>query len=201
MLSDEQKGSWGVVCRSESSLALYWLPAREAAWTRLSADELDTVFSRNRRCRVRLAENGRDSRPVSLIGVAEVRNEFAVLGIGKELAVQVLAQRSEAGEIARYLVETRGSHVALEVEAYGETTFEEGQPILVEVIRRGVGPGGHPTITAVPVGKKRYFLDLPAWMVDGRREPGTRAPSFKSTLAGWMSLRSSPVTATSKSKI
>ncbi len=186
VLGGEQKIPSGVVCRSESSLALYWLPAREAAWTRLSADELEKVFARNRRCRVRLSENLCDSPSISLIGVAEVRHELAALGIGKELAVQVLARRGDgSGEITRYVVETRGSHIALEVEAYGETSFEEGQPILVEVIRRSLGPGSQPMITAVLVGKKRYFLDLPAWMVDGRREPKTLRSEFKDYL-GWL---------------
>lgn len=188
VLSDEtRKGSpRGVVCRGRASRALYWLPAKEAAWATLSAAELALVFKAGETLKVRLRsspEAEQISPSLSLIDLAEVRKELVGLGVGKEMTVRVLARRpSEPDRPARYLVRTLSSRVVLECETYDDESLEPGQDIPVEVVRRRRGLGVHPFVITVPVGRKRYSLDLPSWMLDEHRERGTLRPAFREYL-------------------
>jgi hypothetical protein len=174
----------GAICRT-NSLALYWLPAREAGWTSLSQEELTLVARRNwkyRACVIR--PEGRDEIFLSLIRLPEVWKEFSALCIGKELAVQVLRRRSAEGTTAtRYLVETRGSRIALEVESPDGQELGIDQLILVEVVQCGIIAGGQPNVHAVPVGERRYTLDLPMWMM--KEPPKVIRHEFRDFLS-WM---------------
>jgi len=177
VLQDDIQRETGLICRSVDSMALYWLPINQAAWTNLSVAEFRSLFRSKGRFKVR-AINKNGITYVSVLAVQDVYEEAKSLTIGKELIVKFVRQsETNDNDKQRYLVESFTTQVILDLEIYDHQRLEQEELIPVEVARHI--KGAPDLITVVPVGKKQKFLDLPTWMIEELPEPGQRRKALR----------------------
>lgn len=180
--------SSGLACRSLTTQSLYWLPAQDVAWTRLTVDELRDVFVESDfpfRAQLRPDDAGREV--LSITRSPDAIAELRALHVDDELSVKVIRKRAGAGGTSQfYLVSTYGSGIVMvcrsdDPEKSGELTVDTD--LRVEVIRRFVA---HPPVVSVTkVGTRRPELDVPAWMLT---EAATNAiPSMMRKTIEWIS--------------
>jgi hypothetical protein len=168
IVGDVQKKEFsGIICRSLDALSLHWLPQEECAWVRLGACELDAVIRvyKNRTFAVRHLHDDRPG-PITVTGVLSVRKEFDRLVPGTTFDAMLVAARSVPGahNCARWLAVASGVGVLVECEVPEDHDAETGSVVRLEVTRRTTGR--RPSLAAVPLGSKKYVLDLPLWMKD-----------------------------------
>ncbi len=175
-VNDNGQEKIGLICRSIDSMALYWLPAEEAAFTKLSLEGITEVFLSKNQRKFPVKVN-RKTGYVSVLEVQEVQQQFRDLKIGEELTVKVIIQEKKSKRSQRYLVESFTTKVILECETYDDEILS-GE-ILVEVIRRSQE---QKSIAVVPAGKKRQSLDLPQWMTNSLPNPGEQRQEFNNYL-------------------
>ncbi|HEX6911022.1 MAG TPA: hypothetical protein VF142_11540, partial [Longimicrobium sp.] len=187
-LPGSERREAGLICRSERTGALRWLPEREIAWTRLAADELSRgvppapqLFS------VHLRDTDDANGPLSLIGTSTARREFAVLAVGREPGVTVISRREDSAEgPARFLVRSSASGVALDYAAEDGPPLAAGHALVAEVAyKRG---GSRPLVSVTPAGSRMRRLDVPTWLTSGPGPTGAPRPEFLRFL-GWVGER------------
>lgn len=170
--SDKPETQAGLICQSTHTLKLYWMSAGQAAWMRLAPSHLRTIYFEDpaianpRVFRARIQTHEQHQSGLSRIGRREFQIELAALKIGRELSVRVLQHlgRTQDDDFDRLLVISQTTGLALECIVYDYTaeTYQPGRLILAEVVRRIFTTP--PQLVVVPLGKKRYRLDLPRWM-------------------------------------
>lgn len=167
-LDNEQMHETGLICRATDSMILYWLPATEVSWTRLSVDQLRQIFKSPDRKFIKVTRiiNYRKTDYVSIVRARGVDKEFSNLKIGNELTVKVVIESEKIDEqgTLRYIVESFTSKAILTCETYEGDELPLGKLIPVEVVRLIIGVPC--SVTVVPVGRKRFSLDLPLWIVN-----------------------------------
>ena len=183
-ISEEvQKSSAGVVCRSLGTLSLHWLPEDDIAWVRLAPTELATMIAAqgDRGFGVRRLYDDRPG-PVSATRVLSVQKEFARFDPGTTFDARLLSRRSTRCEpnFARWLAVASGVGILLECEMPEIDEPEVGATVRLEVCHRVMGR--LPTVTAVLLGCKRYYLDLPLWMTD---LPPAQEPAHLQRCRSW----------------
>jgi hypothetical protein len=160
--------SSGLACRSLTTQSLYWLPANDVAWTRLTGDELREVFvDRDFPFRAQLRPDEAGREVLSITRTPDAIAELRALHVDDELSVKVIRKRGGAGGTSQfYLVSTYGSGIVMvcridDSEQSGE--LQADTDLRVEVIRRFIA---HPPVVSVTkVGTRRPELDVPAWML------------------------------------
>jgi len=160
--------SLGLACRSHVTQSLYWLPANDVAWTRMTADELRDVFvERDFPFRAQLRPDAAGREVLSITRTPDAIAELRALHVDDELSVKVIQKRAGAGGTSQfYLVSTYGSGIVMvcrfdDAEQSGE--LKADTDLRVEVIRRFIA---HPPVVSVTkVGTRRPELDVPAWML------------------------------------
>ncbi|MDJ0620164.1 MAG: hypothetical protein QNJ63_26070 [Calothrix sp. MO_192.B10] len=169
----------GLICRSIDSMALYWLPSTQVAWTALTKEELENIFVSGNWGEFKV-KIGKNNRYISVIERLEINKQFRNLKIGEELIVQVIQpqpRRSNDKSTKLYLVKSFTSNVILECETYDNDKLNDTtKEILVEVVRRISGK--QKSLTVVPSGKKRQSLDLPKWMTKNFPKTGKYSQEF-----------------------
>ena len=165
----------GFICRSADSLALYWLPSDRFAWARLTAEELRIVLARIRHTMFPVClVSPSSSSPVTLIDVPAVRKEFIRLEVGRTLDVTLVSERTKGGDEdggVVWLAESVATRIVLECCAESGPEHKPGDHLRVEVVRRTVGTFS--SLVVVPLGAKKYHLDLPRWVLSDAGRAGS----------------------------
>lgn len=178
---DTTEPKLGLICRSVDSMALYWLPSTQVAWTTLTKKELESIFVLGDRgaLKVKIAKN---NRYLSVNELLENKTQFHNFKIGEELTVKLITKSKSHDKYTKlYLVESFTTNVILECETYNNDKFnDQTKEILVEVVRRVSGK--QKLLTVVPSGKKRQSLDLPKWMTKTFPKTGEYSQEFSEFL-------------------
>jgi hypothetical protein len=158
----------GIICRSSSSLSLYWLPEPETGWARLTSDELAEAVRKRREetFGVRRLYDDRPG-PVTLNGVLSVRREFDRLSPGATLDAKLFSKRlttsgANPTRSTRWLAMASGVGVLFECELPETYDAETNTVVRLEVSHRITGR--QPLLIGTLLGAKKYTLDLPSWM-------------------------------------
>ncbi|WP_339153671.1 hypothetical protein [Actinomadura luteofluorescens] len=143
------QGGAGILCEEEDTSAYRWLPADQAGWTALSAEDMEQLVGR--RIRVALRRDG----TVSLNRATAARRLFAGLPLGSTVRVDVLDPGSRSAG-RQGLGRVHLSEMLIRIAGADDDT---GTALLAEVSRRR--PGDPPEVSVVPLGRRRIIADLP----------------------------------------
>lgn len=149
----------GMICQSNHSQSLYWLPGEHVTWSKLTADQLRLIFVETKRRKSFRAFRMETTGCISLVDVPDIKTEFQRLTVGNEVAVQQLPDVPlvyEEADLKRVLVETVGSKIILECDLYGGAEVTPAAEIILRDRR---------VVRVVPWGKRRFKLDLPVKLV------------------------------------
>lgn len=149
----------GLICRSEESMGLYWLPSKNAAWTRLSPSQLRNIFLSAAKGYFKASKSGDGS--ISVIDTTAAKKEFESYKVGKQLVVRILSNVDVEPAEQRYLAESFSSKVVLECRGFDAEDLME-KTCTVEVSSYSLSPF---KMTVYPIGKRPQALDLPGWMM------------------------------------
>lgn len=170
----------GLACRSLTTQSLYWLPANDAAWTRLAPNEMRQVFvEREFPFRAQLRPNEAGHEVLSVTRTPHALAELHNLHIGDELSVRIVGKRDSSG----YLVATHGSGILMTCtvgEADDVRQFKTDGDLRVEVKKRFTA--FPPVVTVAKYGARLPELDIPRWMLGGEAATTDIPATMKRTL-------------------
>lgn len=173
LIKDEGGQPLGLLCGSTASLRLYWLPVQWLSWTELSAEEIERLFVKSHLAFLVTHHNN----SISLRHLAQARQLFDKLRVGDEVQVRVveIGEQITIGQEKgwQYLMQIGPSRLLLRCQALSPD-LDTDTDIAVEVVQR-TDAQGRPDVLVVPLGERRYRLDLPAWMLDSELDTPTMA--------------------------
>jgi hypothetical protein len=155
----------GLICRAIGSLALFWLPQKDASWVQMPFGQFKRIFSKKETFKVRLSKESRGTSRVSVVDVFEVKKEFTQLEVGKEIAIRIVepleSETTENNVPNRFLAESYNSKVLLLLETNAD---DIGERVVIpsEVIVRNENQPKSVIVTLL--GKRPYNIDLPYWI-------------------------------------
>lgn len=150
----------GLICRTEDSLAFYWLSARNAAWAELSAQQLRLLFLCSEKDYFKVSRFNKDG--VSIVHTIAAQKEFKSYKLGKQLVIRLIEKIGDEPSRQLYLAESFSANVVLVFETYDNKVVDMKETRTVEVSFYSLSPY---RVTVAPIGQRHQTLDLPAWML------------------------------------